>query len=418
MGWSMIMKNSYYSTNSANWPKDLASYTNNTGIAIKLKSITLSMGTGLNAFNYDNFKVNDGNGKPIKVKLSVGSSTAQANITHVSESLYQKGHGYTTNRKDLSDYTFTFSSPITINNGASITVSLRIVSATNMGTVLCFNDDPDKNPPGGIIGSETEPVEVTPKYTLTVTRDTISISGVTISGADSSTTVSSSAGLTKHITANPHTGYHFKEWTGFTTTIFSNPYSFTMPNRDLIVKAHGEKNLLTIDPNGGTMIESYNRTTGEKKKTTSPFQVQFVENQHRFLGHFTDGFTKIADAIGEPSRVGYTFSGWFVVSGSGVVNVYNPSAANAPDAIMNDNNLLKGYQPSTSQYYTFYTDEGQNATIQAIWKPNAHIYIYAPENDADTDPWKKAIPYIYNNDKWQQAAPYIYNGSNWKLCGE
>jgi hypothetical protein len=76
MDWSMIMENSYYSTNSANWHRDLASYTNNTGIAIKLKSITLSMGTGLNAFNYDNFKVNDGNGKPIKVKLSVGSSTA------------------------------------------------------------------------------------------------------------------------------------------------------------------------------------------------------------------------------------------------------------------------------------------------------------------------------------------------------
>jgi hypothetical protein len=43
-----------------------------------------------------------------------------------------------------------------------------------------------------------------------------------------------------------------------------------MPSNDLTIKAMGEANLLTIDPNGGTMIKKYSSDRG-REITTSAF---------------------------------------------------------------------------------------------------------------------------------------------------
>lgn len=370
MGWDLHITNSYRGVDL--WRNvNFATYTNTSGVDQLLKSLEIGLGVGANTFTAGDIVT--GSGESIKLKLYVDSISATVTIDHLTDKVKTNSQKKTyPDPSDFTFYTFTFSEPIRVNNQASVTIKANIVGGD--GNVLCFEKWT------GIKSFNTSAVEEVPSYQLTIDRDTHSIAKIAISNEASALSISVPAGTTKTIYATPNKGYHFKEWTGFTTTVNNSSYSFSMPNTNIIAKAWGDQNLLTIDPNGGEMIQKYDPNSNGVEFTASPFAVQFVENQYRILGNFAPGegfsYMQKTDTIGEPVRIGYTFNGWGVTTDNGYVQRYDPQDALSPWVIVSGSDLNYTTKPSSVHYYAFYDDIAENAEIQAMWKENFLLVRY------------------------------------------
>ena len=136
---------------------------------------------------------------------------------------------------------------------------------------------------------------------------------------------------------------------------------------------------LTINPDGGEMIEYYNSSTNpsEITNTKTSFEVEFLYNNYRYLGNYVKNFYSLTNnTIGQPNnKTGYTFNGWEVTSGGGTVQKYDASSG------------IKGYTtddfdelkiPQTFSYYLYDGKYAGDATVTAQWIANIYTLTIDP----------------------------------------
>lgn len=466
MGWNLSQTRSWYYDPS--FPLLLATYKNNDTITEYLRSFAVTMGTGKGIFKQnDETDINDtveddeysGNGESFTCYGAVtytddknANSITNTNTFIISTQTESEDWYYTNgvyggkSAKGTQKITLQFNNAIKVEPLQTIYIWLR--KLTGSGTVLLINQD-----------DKIYNIDIVNSYSITLNKDD-GIDSVTGSGSDKI------PGENYTIEATLKTGYVFKNWTGYTTSV-DNPYSFTMPTENITFTANTVPTIgITYYSNEATEIKYKNElyTETELNILKSIYQADVFyedglldgdDSNGIFLsktGYRLTGNWLIGTPSGEPASwsIGGTgediaqLTGTTLEDGAKEKSVYaewepipytityylnggtNPSTAQSEYTIISDTYILP---TPTKIGYTFlgWYDNSSfsgNATTQipkgsygdknfyAKWKANGLVQIYI-DNE-----WKKAIPYIYNNDEWQQTIPYIYNGSNWKLCGE
>jgi len=240
-----------------------------------------------------------------------------------------------------------------------------------------------------------------------------------------------------NLTAVLNNDYTFSSWTdeNGNTVSFDNPYSFKMPNNDVILNANsiGKPIIITFNANGGTV----NTTIKEVN----------------FNGSYGD--------LPTPTRTGYTFTGWYNLITGGteitdntkvevsndqtlyahwIINTYTVEY-NANGGIGTTNSSSHTYDESkqltingfTRSNYEFigwntkpdgsgdsYTDQqvvsnlttenGVIVTLYAMWKADSLAHVY----DKNTQSYKLYEARIFKDGKYGKYIPYIFDGKSGK----
>lgn len=315
--WSCSRGWSYHGINAGGsiTKSNFVTYKRSSSTKEYITAVTLNMATVKGTCSFGDTVTGDGS--PISMYIYVEGQYASNTIKVTTQTgVTSYSDGTTTGNIPISSnvaYTFTFPDPIVVDTNNAINFTLCATS-TNQ-TVLYAS----KSPSGTV--TTTEPVT---SYTLTINPNGGSYSGVT--------SVSGKKGDTVSIGTPTRSGYTFNGWTKSGSGSFSNSiYTFGEGNGTLTASwtALPTYYTLTLNLDGGTTVDD-NPITGTPGDTI---------------------------ALSEPTKTGYSFAGWQVVSGS-------------------SGTLTQGFK--------FIFGQG-NATLKATWTANTYTITIKPNGGTWSD---------------------------------
>lgn len=295
--------------------RDFISYKNTSSTTEYITSMTCGFGVAGSGVKYTWGDTVTGNGQPINITISCGSSTATKSISK-TVGRYSGSGGYYPIYADCDSYTFTFNTAITV--GAGKTVTLTITSAPG-GSVLVL----------GKVGSPYASVSVTSSYTVSYDANggSGSMSGHTVSPGSAVTlkantfTAPASSSATYTITLNGNggtspdaktctrtTSKSFKQWRAGSTsgTAYAAGASYT-PTGNTTMYAEWKSST------SGTVVLG---STTRSSSSANGYTVTFNGN----------GGTSSKSSQVQSNTTSYSFNGWGA-SASATSASYNSTTA-------------------------------------------------------------------------------------------
>ena len=172
----------------------------------------------------------------------------------------------------------------------------------------------------------------------------------------------------------------FLNWLGSDGNTY-NPGSIYSTNANITFTAQWQQNefTLTIDPDGGEMVQLYESSSSSNNKNTkTSFEVKFLYNNYRYLGYYPNKFYSLTNnTVGQPkNKTGYTFNGWKVTSGEGAVELYEKGLSNSPIGYKTDDFTKDKDKPTSLSYYIYNGNYQGDTTITAQWTANNYTITF------------------------------------------
>ena len=241
------------------------------------------------------------------------------------------------------------------------------------------------------------------------------------SGAPNAVSCAPGESVTIPTTKPTRTNMIFLGWSGLSNATFSTAAylpgaTYTPTENKTLYAVWGYK--LTINPNGGTMINSsYYDSNNQDSYTTSSdsYTVGFTKTSSygRDLANFQAGYWyRTVNSIkyyNIPLRTGYTFNGWTVTSGNGQV-VYEAPNTTHLQLFYNDNKYCYVRSIGTDYgvyYYINNETTPSNSTITAQWIANTYYVAYNSNGGSGT---MNNSTHTYNTASNLSTNTFTYTG--------